>query len=74
MVFKLNIIAVKLMPEEDIMDLLQFYHAVPVIALYFFLTIHQLIIIFYIFSKRNDQREVFEHFTEKQETFMTVFF
>jgi hypothetical protein len=56
------------------MDLLQFYQAVPVIALYFFLTIHQLIIIFYIFSKRNDQREVFEHFTEKQETLMTVFF
>jgi hypothetical protein len=34
MVFKLNIIAVKLMPEEDIMDLLQFYQAVPVIALF----------------------------------------
>lgn len=43
--FKLNLIAVKLVQEEAIFDLLLSYHAVPSVVLYYFLCVLFLIII-----------------------------
>ena len=37
MVFKLNLIAVKLVQEQTLFNLLLFYHAAPIIALYVYI-------------------------------------